>query len=74
MRTKLAITITRTATRQLQNPAVQKALGAIAAAALERLTVTSIEKLKRLERRLRRYDQVIDCEWWECPKKELPEK
>jgi len=74
MRSRLAVTITRTAARQLQNPAVQKALGAVAVAALERFTAMSVEKLKRWERRLKRYDQVIDCEWWECPEKQLPEK
>jgi len=74
MRTRLAVTITRTAARQLQNPAVQKALGAIATAAIERFTALSIEKLKRWERRLKKYDQVVECEWWECPEKQLPEK
>ena len=74
MRSRLAVVITRTATKQLQNPAVQKALGAIAAAAVERFTTLSIQRLKRWERRLRKYDQVVDCEWWECPEKQLPEK
>ena len=74
MRSRLAVVITRTATKQLQNPAVQKALGAIAAAAVDRFTTLSIQRLKRWERRLRKYDQVVDCEWWECPEKQLPEK
>jgi hypothetical protein len=74
MRSRLAVVITRTAAKQLQNPAVQKALGAIAAAAVDRFTTLSIQKLKRWERRLRKYDQVVDCEWWECPEKQLPEK
>jgi hypothetical protein len=74
MRTKLAIVVTRVAQRQLQNPALQKALGAVALAALERITHSSIDKLRRLERRLRRYDEVIECEWWECPEKQVTEK
>lgn len=74
MRTKLAIVVTRAAQRQLQNPALQRALGAVALAALERLTASSIEKLQRLERRLRRYDKVIECEWWESPEKQVTEK
>jgi len=74
MRGRLAVVITRAAARQLENPAVQKALGALAIAAIERFTTASIEKLRRWERRLRRYDKVIECEWWECPEKQLPEK
>jgi hypothetical protein len=74
MRTRLAVTVTRIAARQLQNPAVQKALGAIAAVAVERFTAVSIERLKRWERRLKKYDEVVECEWWECPEKQLPEK
>ena len=68
MSNRLAIVVSRAAARQLKNPAVQKALSALALAAVERLTYNSIEKLKRWERRLRRYDDVVDCDWWECPK------
>ena len=74
MRSKLAITITRAAAEQLKNPAVQKALGALAVAAIERFTVQSIETLKRWEKRLKRYDDVVECEWWESSQKQLPEK
>ena len=73
MRSRLFITLTRIATRQLQNPAVQKALSSVAAAAAERLTHNSIEKLRRLERRLRSYDDVVECQWWETPN-EKPRK
>jgi len=74
MRSRLVVTVTRTAAKQLQNPAVQKALSAVALAAIERFTSVSIEKLKCWERRLKNYDQVVDCEWWETPEKSLPER
>lgn len=74
MSNRLAIVVSRAAARQLKNPAVQKALSALALAAVERLTYNSIEKLKRWERRLRRYDDVVDCEWWEGSKELPPER
>lgn len=74
MRGRLAVVITRAAARQLENPAVQKALGALAVAAIERFATASIERLKCWERRLKNYDRVVECEWWESPEKQLPEK
>lgn len=73
MRSRLFITLTRIATRQLQNPAVQKALSSLASAAAERFTIQSIERLQHLEQRLRSYDEVVECQWWEIPK-EKPRK
>jgi hypothetical protein len=74
MSNRLAIVVSRAAARQLKNPAVQKALSALALAAVERLTHNSIEKLRCWERRLRRYDKVIDCEWWEGSDEQPPER
>lgn len=69
MRNRLFVTIARAATRQLQNPAVQKALSSLAIAAVDRFTIVSIQRLERFERRLRSYDEVVECQWWETPRK-----
>lgn len=73
MRSRLFVTIARAATRQLKNPAVQKALSSLAIAAVDRFTIVSIKRLERFERRLRSYDKVTECEWWETPE-EVPRK
>jgi hypothetical protein len=56
------------AARQLQSPAVQKALTALAITAIDRFTHQMVCKLQQFENRLRNYDQVVECQWWEEPK------